>query len=451
MPPSAPEFPATPPLIKGGAGGISPGPAVSGRAVSYYAASANPAPRRPSLEGAIHCDVGVIGGGITGCSAALHLAERGYRVVLLEAEGIGHGASGRSGGQFMYGFARDMCEVRWHASREEARTLWQLSLEAVRLIGERIERHAIGCDLAFGQMQAAIKTRHYRELVALKEDLEREYGYEGMEFLEADDVQLVLDSPRYIAGLYDARGGHLHPLNYTLGLAAAAEGAGACLFERTPAQRIGHGDTVSVRTPRGEVHCKHLILCGGAYMDELVPALRRKIMPVGTYILATEPLGEERARSLIRNHMAVTDMNFVLDYFRLSADHRLLFGGRVSYSGLAGVNLAAALRRRMLLVFPQLADAKTAYLWGGHVDITLNRLPHFGRLRDNVYFAHGFSGHGIAFTGLAGKLIAEAVAGTAERFDVFARIRHRDFFGGRLLRMPTLVLAMLYFRLRDLL
>ncbi len=418
---------------------------------SYYTASANPAPIFPLLEDSIACEVCVVGGGITGCSAALNLAERGYRVVLLEGGRIGCGGSGRSGGQLIHGYARDMAEIERQVAPADARRLWQLSLEAVQITASRITRHGIACDLAWGHLSAAAKARHERKLVSLKTRMEESYGYGGMQWLGGEQLREQLATARYTAGLYDARSGHLHPLNYTLGLAAAAQAAGAKLFEASPAAALKFGDRVQVQTPRGEISADFLVLAGGAYLEELVPSLHRKIMPVGTYITATEPLGEARARALIPNNMAVTDTNFVLDYFRLAADRRLLFGGRVSYSTLAPPRLASTLRARMLRVFPQLKDVRQEYTWGGYVDITLNRAPHFGRLAPNVYFAHGFSGHGMALTGLAGQLIAETIAGTAERFDVFTRIRHRDFPGGRLMRTPLLVLAMLYFRLRDLL
>jgi gamma-glutamylputrescine oxidase len=418
---------------------------------SYYAASANPATERAPLAGAVDCDVCVVGAGITGCSAALNLAERGYRVVLLEGHRVGHGGSGRSGGQMIYGYARDMPEVERLVSAEDAQRLWQLSQEAIETTVSRIRRHAIQCDLNFGHLSAAIKPRQHEELIRFRHYMEDRYGYAGMELLTGAALRAQIDSTRYVAALRDARSGHLHPLNYTLGLAAAAQAAGVIIHEHSPAQRIITGERCVVQTPGGQVRCRFLVLTGGAYMDELVPELRRKIMPVGTYITATEPLGEERARRLLPHNAAVTDTNFVLDYFRRTADHRLLFGGRVSYSTFQPPRLAAILRQRMLQVFPPLADVRQAYTWGGFVDITINRFPHFGRIAPNAFFAHGFSGHGIALTGLAGKLLAEAVAGQAERFDLFAKVRHRDFPGGKAMRMPLLVIAMTWFRLRDLL
>jgi gamma-glutamylputrescine oxidase len=300
-------------------------------------------------------------------------------------------------------------------------------------------------------MQVALKMRHERELHAELAMLRGRYGYESVRYMPREEVRSLLATTRYSGALYDSASGHLHPLNYTLGLAAAAAGRGVGIFENTRALSFAPAQHIEVRTANGQVRCRHLALCGNTYLGALAPALAKKIMAVATYIIATEPLGAERARGLIANNAAVSDMNWVLDYFRLSADKRLLFGGRVSYSARAPSAVPAATRARMLKVFPQLADLRVEYNWGGFVDITMNRAPHFGRLAPNVYFLQGFSGHGVALAGVAGALLAEAIAGTAERFDVFARIPHHDFPGGTVLRRPALVLALLYYRLRDLL
>lgn len=418
---------------------------------SYYTDSAHPAPERPALGGDMEADVCVIGGGLAGLATALHLAERGYRVVLLEAERIGWGASGRSGGQAIYGYSCPMEKIVAQVGADIARRLWDISIEALDLMRERIERHSIDCDLHWGQLHVAIKPRQRDDLIAWKAEMEDDYGYDSLRFLERPDVEALLATRRYCAGLYDSRSGHLHPLNYTLGLAAAAEAAGAVLHERSAAIRIDRGEPARVHTSSGSVRARYVAVCCNAYLDDLVPELRSRIMPVGTYIVATERLGEARISELMRENIAVSDINFVLDYFRRSEDHRLLFGGRVSYSGLDPFNTANATRTRMLNVFPQLADAKIEYAWGGYVDITMNRAPDFGRVTPNIYYLQGFSGHGIALTGMAGKLVAEAIAGQAERFDLFTKIRHHDFPGGRALRTPALVLAMLWFRLRDFL
>jgi gamma-glutamylputrescine oxidase len=420
---------------------------------SYYAASAHPGPSRPPLQGTLECDVCVVGGGIAGCSAALHLAERGLSVVLLEQHRIGWGASGRSGAQAIFGVAAGQAKLTRLLGAAGARAVWDVSVEGLTLMRELIRRFSIDCDWVGGYLLAAVKERHERELHEELAELRETYDYPSVRYVPREGLRTLLATERYCGALYDANSGHLHPLNYTLGLAAAAESLGVRIFENSRARAfLAAGERgVRVPAPRGEVRAKHLVLCGNVYLGDTAPALASKIMAVATYIVATEPLGEARARALIANNAAVSDMNWVLDYFRRSADHRLLFGGRVNYSGLRSFDAPSATRARMLAVFPQLRDVRIDYAWGGEVDITLNRAPHFGRLAPNVYFLQGFSGHGIALTGIAGKLVAEAIAGTAGRFDVFARIPHRNFPGGAALRRPALVLAMLYYRLKDLL
>jgi gamma-glutamylputrescine oxidase len=447
--------------------------AASRRTSPYYTTTAHPAPLRAALAGTESCDVCVVGGGIAGCSAALHLAERGYRVVLLEEHRIGSGASGRSGGQVLAGTAAGPAAMRRLVGDDAARAVWEMTVEGLELVRTLIARHAIDCDWTSGQMQVAITQRQDAELRSMHDDLSGRLRYDSVRYMARDEVQTVLATRRYLSALYDSRGGHLHPLNYTLGLAAAAESRGVRIFEGTRAldfsgdaegragnaerrggeagRRAGGTTALRVRTAGGTILCHAIALCGNTGLGATAPALARKIMAVGTCMVATERLDATRARSLIANRAAVSDMSWVLDYFRLSADDRLLFGGRVTYSGFDPARIAAGTRRRLIGVFPQLSDVKIEHAWGGYLDITANRAPHFGRLAPSVYFLQGFSGHGIALAGLAGKLLAEAVAGEAERFDVFARIPHADFPGGRLLRRPTLVTAMLYYRLRDLL
>ncbi len=425
---------------------------MAGHAASYYAATAPAFPVQPPLEGEARADVGVVGGGLAGLAAARHLAERGYSVALLEAERIGWGASGRNGGQILADYGCGIARLEALLGSDAARTLWDFSVEALDDVRADVARLQIDCGWRDGHLSAALGPRQAAELRAWHAKLERVYGYARTRYVEGAALAEVVASPRYRAGLLDAGAGHLHPLAYTLGMARATQAAGVRLHEGSRVIRIETGAKPAAHTARGVLRCEHLVLAGNAYLGRLVPALDAKIMPVGTYIVATEPLGEARAAALLPRDAAIADTNFVLDYFRRSTDHRLLFGGRVSYSGLEPPDLVAGLRRRMKRVFPQLGDVAIDYAWGGFVDITMNRAPHFGRLAGgNVYFAQGFSGHGMALAGLAGKVIAEAVAGSAERLDLFARIPHRDFPGGRWLRTPTLVLAMLWHRLRDLL
>ncbi len=418
---------------------------------SYYAASAHPSPARPPLHGDVHADVCVVGGGIAGCSVALELAERGYQVVLLEARRIGWGASGRSGGQAICGFGTSQQVIVDLVGLEAARRMWDVSVEALALLRRRVADHAIDCDLHWGQLHVATRERQRRELEDHQRELEDCYRYGDTRLLDRAGVESLLATRRYCAGLFDPRSGHLHPLNYTLGLARAAELAGVTVHESTIVTSIEHGERARVATPGGTVLASHVVLARGGYLDGARTSADWRVMPVGTYVVATEPLGEDRVRALMRENYAVADVNFVLDYFRHSADHRLLFGGRVSYSGINESDSGRATRARMLKVFPQLADTRLDYVWGGYVDITMNRAPDFGRVAPNVLYLQGFSGHGIAMAGMAGRLAAEAVASQAERFDLFGRIPHRVFPGGRALRTPALVLGMLWYRLRDLL
>jgi len=418
---------------------------------SYYAASAHAAPAHPAVEGDASFDVCVVGAGIAGCAAALELAERGYRVALVEGERVGWGASGRSGGQAIFGFGTSMASIVGHVGQDAACRMWDVSVAALDWIRERVARHAIDCDLHWGQVHVATKPRQRDELLDWQRELAEVYGYTSPRFLERADVEALIDTTRYHAGLYDPRSGHLHPLNYTLGLARAAAAAGVSVFEGSPVTRIERGEPLRLVTPRGTITARYAVLTRGGYVAGLHVPTDWRVMPVGTYVVATEPLGAERITQLVRDNVAVADINFVLDYFRRSADHRLLFGGRVSYSGIDAWDTGRATGARMRRVFPQLADVRLDYVWGGYVDITMNRAPDFGRIGGNLYYLQGFSGHGIAMAGMAGRLAAEAIGGQAERFDLFGRMTHLPFPGGRFLRTPALVLAMLWFRLRDLL
>ena len=413
-----------------------------------YAATALDLPPQPRLEGPLRADVCILGAGLTGLSAAIELAEAGLDVVVIEARRVAWGASGRSGGQAIFGFGCDQSKIAALVGMQTSRQLFDASLEGVAMIRERRERHGIDCDWRDGHAHVPIKPRQVDELKAWQADLESNYGY-PLQWWDRERLREVLASERYLGALFDPRSGHLNPLKYTLGLARAALGLGVRIFEASPVTQLQRGARPVLRTAHGEVACDFAVLAGNAYVHGIAPELDSRVMPVGTYIGATAPLGEERAHALIGNGMAVADVNWALDYFRLSRDQRLLFGGRASYSTLPPPNLRGTLERRMRRVFPQLRDVAIEQAWGGYVDISMNRAPHWGRLGDNVYFAQGFSGHGIAATGLAGRVIAEAVRGQAARLDAFARIPHRPFPGGRLLRTPILVAAMAWYKLRD--
>jgi gamma-glutamylputrescine oxidase len=419
-------------------------------APSYYALD-DAWVHRSRLHGEATCDVAVLGGGIAGCSTALHLAKRGYKVAVLEARHVGYGASGRSGGQTIFGLAIGQSKLEREVGKADAQRLFTLSNEALDLTQALIRDYAIDCDYRPNQVHVAVKPRHVLELTQWARELREDYAYTTVQLLNRDELQAHVRSARYLTGLLDSRSGHLQPLKYTQGLARAAEAAGAVIYEDSEVLRYENGREIRVHTAEGSVRCAHLVLCGNAYIGAVAPSLSRRILGVGTYIIATEPLSEERARGLLPSNAAVADINWILDYFRRSGDNRLLFGGRVSYSSVQPPRLAESMRQRMVRVFPSLSDVKVANAWGGYLDITMSRAPDFGRLAPNVYYLQGFSGHGVALAGLAGKLSAEAIAGTAERFDVFARIPHRDFPGGPLFRRPSLMLAMLYYRLRDLL
>lgn len=415
---------------------------------SYYVATAAPSPERPQLHGERSADLVVIGGGCTGLSAALHAAEAGMSVLLLEAGKIGWGASGRNGGQMITGLRQSPGQLVETYGREMAKELFQLTAEGRRLMEGLIGKHDIACDFKpTGHLTAAVKPS---DLDWMKEEadlLVEVFDYPSVRVVQAADIRAEVDSPLYCGGYLDEKGAHLHPLNYTLGLAHAAEQAGVRLFEQSPVIKIEDGSRVVVRTAVGTVTASHAVIACDALIDGLEPALAARIMPVGSYIAATEPLGD-RADALIPQDRAVADTLFSLHYFRLSADKRLLFSGGERYLPHHPKDIAAAVMQHLPRVFPQLKGVKGEYGWGGLVSVTPTRLPHFGRM-GNRYFAHGYSGEGVILSTLAGKLLAEALVGQTGRFDLFTKIAPPPFPGGTRFRYPLYVLAMLWFALRD--
>ncbi|MBL0076334.1 MAG: FAD-dependent oxidoreductase [Rhodocyclaceae bacterium] len=417
---------------------------------SYYLASSPEQTVSAPLSGVETADVCVVGGGLAGLSAALELRARGFSVAVLEGMQIGWGASGRNGGQVIVGHANDEPYVD-QLGLSDAKRAWDISVEGTDLVRQRIKDYAIDCDYVPGWLYLAVNKR---KSAALREgfDFTRDkFAYSDQTWIAPQDIGQWISSPRFHAGYHDARSGHLHPLKYTRGIAKAALAAGAKIFEHSRATAITRGANPVVRTASGEVRCRFIVLAGNCYLGKLVPEIDARIMPVGTYVVASNPLSPELAASLTKGRAAVCDSNFILDYFRPSNDNRLIFGGRVSYSTMTPIDLDSSMRARMLKVFPQLGESvKVDYSWGGFVDITMNRSPDFGRVADNIYYLQGFSGHGLALTGIAGKLVAETIAGQAERFDIYARLKHFPFPGGKLLRTPALVLGMLWYQLRDM-
>ncbi|OQR31636.1 FAD-dependent oxidoreductase [Pseudomonas sp. Bc-h] len=420
---------------------------------SYYAASVGSAAERASLDSTISADVCVIGGGFTGVNTALELAERGLSVVLLEAQRIGWGASGRNGGQLIRGLGHDVSGVERWVGKEGVRYLQQAGTESVDIVRQRVQQNGLDCDLRWGYCDLANTQSHWK---GLQEELQAltEQGYpHPLRLVEKHALHEVVSSSAYAGGLIDMGSGHLHPLKLILAEARLAEQKGAVLYEASPVRRIVHGDKVQVFTDHGQVTARHVVLACDAFLEKLEPALTGKLLPAGSYIIATEPLGTERARGLIPQNMALCDQRVALDYYRLSADNRLLFGGACNYSGRDPANIGDYMRPKMERVFPQLKGVKIDYQWGGMIGISANRFPQIGYLpkASNVYYAQGYSGHGLNVTHFAARILAQAIAERDSRaVELFARVPHRTFPGGERLRSPLLALGMMWYRFREL-
>lgn len=412
---------------------------------SWYAASTPLLPPFPALAGAAAADVCVIGGGYTGLSAALHLAEAGLDVVLLEASRVGSGASGRNGGQVHSGQRREQAWLEARFGLAAARTLWDLAEEAKALVRDLVARHRIDCDLKDGIVAAAHKRAYVPEYHAAAEKLARDYGYARVAPLDAAAIRDLLGTDAYFGGSIDRGAAHLHPLAYALGLARAAVAAGVRVFEASRVTAIDTGARPAARTAAGSVEARFLVLATNGYGADLAPAVAARVMPINNFIVATAPLDPVP----LAEDVAVADSRFVVDYYRLSADRRLLFGGGESYGWRFPEDIRALVRPRLLAIYPGLADVPLEFAWGGTLAITANRMPAFQRLAPAVFSAAGYSGQGVAIATLAGKLVAEAVGGIAGRFDAFASLPPPPFPGGTALRWPLLVLAMTWYALRD--
>ena len=415
---------------------------------SYYAASRNPRVDYPTLGESVETDVCVIGAGYTGLSTALFLLENGFRVTVLEAAKVGFGASGRNGGQIVNSYSRDIDVIERQVGARQAQLLGEMAFEGGRIIRERVAKYNIQCDLKDGGVFAAITPKQLGHLEAQKKLWER-YGHTQLELMDERRIREVVGTDRYVGGMLDMSGGHIHPLNLALGEAAAVASLGGAIYEQSPATRIDRGPQPVVHTPNGQVKAKFVVVAGNAYLGGLMPELAAKSMPCGTQVLTTEPLSDELAHSLLPQDYCVEDCNYLLDYYRLSADKRLIYGGGVVYGARDPADIEAIIRPKLLKTFPQLKDVKIDYTWTGNFLLTLSRLPQVGRIGDNIYYSQGCSGHGVTYTHLAGKVLAEALRGQAERFDAFAGLPHYPFPGGQLLRVPFTALGAVYYQLRD--
>lgn len=416
---------------------------------SWYEASVTRPPADAALQGALDVDVCIVGAGYSGLSAALELRQRGFSVAVLDAEQVAWGASGRNGGQVLVGFANDDTVLQ-QLGPAAARQAWDISVAGVHLLHARVARYGIDCDLVRGYLHVATSARKAEGLRHWTAQMRDTFGYDPISDIAPHEVRSWIDSPRYVGAAHDALSGHIHPLKYALGLADAARQAGVQLFAHSAVNRIEHGPLVTLHTAQGRVRSRFALIAANAYVGQLLGKTGARIMPVRSFIIATEPLPPEQAQTLIRGRAAVCDTNFMIDYFRLSADGRVLFGGRVT-SGNAGPDaLMPSLRARLAGVFPQLAHVAITHAWGGLVDVTMNRAPDFGRIAPNVYYLQGFCGHGVALTGMAGQMVAEAIAGQAERFDLFARLQHHRYPGGPGLHSTWLRLGVAYNQLKEL-
>jgi len=416
---------------------------------SWYAASANTIENYAPLRGRSAADVCIIGGGYTGLSSAIHLRKLGYSVVLLEANKVGWGASGRNGGHVGTGQRADQEQLEKLVGLDHAKALWGLGLEAVDTVCELINEFGIDCELKTGNLHVASKPADAKDLEEEVAHLRHTYGYDQIQYVAPNELREMTSGQGFHGGTLDSGCRHLHPLNYALGLAKAAEQLGATIHEGSRVVSYTEGSKTVVKTDSGEVSANYLILACNGYLEKLEPRTAGRIMPINNYMLATEPLSEDTARALIRDDTSMSDSLFVINYWKLSADNRLLFGGGESYTRRFPSDMKTFVRKHVLRIYPELNQTHIDYAWGGTLAITMNRMPDFGRLSSQVFYAHGYSGHGVPIATLAGKLLAETISGTAERFDVMATVPSRQFPGGTLLRWPGLVAGMLFYSLRD--
>jgi gamma-glutamylputrescine oxidase len=416
--------------------------------LSYYADHATKLEEFHSLNNEILVDVCVIGAGFTGLSTALHLAQAGYSVAILEAQRVGFGASGRNGGQVSGGQRMDQEGLEKMLGDEHARALWDISQHSVDLV-RKLSADMSDCGVVDGIIHAAHRKRYVAEEHAYSDHLSNKYGYDKIRNLSRDEMRGMVNSPAYHGGALDMGAGHIDPLRYAFGLARKCVEFGVAIYEQSKVLDINEGDPAVVKTETGSVRAKFVVLACNGYLGRLNKPVAARVMPINNFILATEPMSAEAQEALIRNNYAVADSKFVVNYFRFSPDRRLLFGGSESYGYTFPRDIAGAVRKPMLEIYPQLKDTRIDYAWGGTLGITMNRMPHFERMAGNILSASGYSGHGVAMATMGGKMAADAIRGQSEQFDFMANVPTPRFPGGAMLRSPMLVLAMLWYSMRD--
>ncbi len=417
---------------------------------SYYADTVKCLPRFASLNRDLSCDICVVGGGYTGLSTALSLAEKGYRVILLEAHRVVFGASGRNGGQVCSGQRWSVCDLNKRFGSEKAKILWNLGEAAKNEVKGRIRKHKISCDYAPGIIHAELKTRALNAVQREVEQLNKDHNYEEIKFLDKSEIESFLGTEKYVGGSLDMGAGHLNPLKFGLGLAKAAHSSGVKIFENSRVRKINKGATLTIETFGDKViKSKFLVLGCNGYLGNLDSQIASHIMPINNFINVTEPLGKEQAESLIKHNLAVSDSKFVVNYFRLTPDNRLLFGGGENYRYTFPKNFSLKVRKSMIDIYPQLSRTKIAYSWGGTLAVTMNRLPDFRRISSNIFSASGYSGQGVAMATLAGRIFSELFQGNSEKFDILSELPTQKFPGGTLFRWPLMALAMLWYSSRD--
>ncbi len=416
---------------------------------SYYAEAAEQLAPFPKAQGALDCDVCVVGAGFTGLSTAYHLAQRGYDVIVLDGQRVGFGASGRNGGQVSMGQRLDQEELEAMVGDDHARQLWDIGAQAVDLVRALTTMDEVRTGFHDGVIHTVHRARYQQHNERHVEHMSVKYGYDKIRLLDKDECRHLVNSPAYFGGTLDMGGGHVNPLELVLGLARLATAAGARIFERSKVTGISEGDPAFVQTDGARIKARYVVLGCNGYLGDLQQHVAQRVMPINNYIVSTKPMSAEAQENLIRNNYAVADSKFVINYFRFSDDRRLLFGGTESYGYRFPSNIADAVRKPMTEIFPQLAGVEIEHAWGGTLGITMNRMPHYERIGGNILSLSGFSGGGVALGTLSGQIAAETIAGQAERFDIMAKVPTSTFPGGRMFRTPLLVLAMLWFSLRD--